>query len=166
MSSREFPDGIRAMTRTFRNRLSTRLRDARGNSIIEAALIMPILMMVTFGIVDFGILFYKHLALENAVSQAVRYGITGNTAGGMSRQDSMKAVLRAAAPTLNIQDSDITFSRLAGGNWVNGLGGPGDVERLSINYTHQVLILAPFFRPSGQIVLHAESAMKNEDRFQ
>jgi hypothetical protein len=46
------------------------------------------------------------------------------------------------------------------------LGGPGDVERLSVNLTHRVLILAPFFRPDGTIVLHAESAMKNEDRFQ
>ena len=127
---------------------------------------MPILMMVTFGIVDFGILFYKHLALENAVSAAVRYGITGATGGGASRQDSIKAVLRSSAPTIYIPDSAITFSRLAGGAWVNGLGGPGDVERLSVNLTHNVLILAPFFRPSGQIVLHAESAMKNEDRFQ
>jgi Flp pilus assembly protein TadG len=166
MSSRKEPDGKTAMTRYFENRSKRRLRDANGNSIIEAALIMPILMMVTFGIVDFGILFYKHLALESAVSQAVRYGITGNTGGAGSRQDAIKAVLRGAAPTLTIKDNEITFSRLAGGNWVNGLGGPGDVERLSVNVTHKVLILAPFFRPNGQITLHAESAMKNEDRFQ
>jgi hypothetical protein len=154
------------MTCKLGTRLGPRLRDAKGNSIIEAALIMPILMMVTFGIVDFGILFYKHLALESAVSQAVRYGITGNTGGAGSRQDAIKAVLRSSAPTLYIEDQDITFSRLAGGNWVNGLGGPGDVERLSVNLTHRVLILAPFFQPDGTIVLHAESAMKNEDRFQ
>jgi Flp pilus assembly protein TadG len=153
------------MTRYFRNRLRKRLRDAKGQSLMEAALIMPILMMVTFSIVDFGILFYVHLSLENAVSQAVRYGITGATGGGMSRQDSIKAVLRQSAPTLTIQDNQITFSNLAGGAWVNGLGGPGSVERLSINYTHKVLILSPFFT-NGQVNLQVESAMKNEDRFQ
>jgi hypothetical protein len=133
--------------------------------MIETALIMPLLMLVTFSIVDFGILFYTHLSLESAVSQAVRYGITGASMSGMSRQDSIKTVLRRAAPSLTIPDQNITFSRLVGGNWVGGLGGPGDVERLAIDYTHRVIILAPFFT-NGQVNLHAESAMKNEDRFQ
>jgi hypothetical protein len=157
--------GKKAMTRNVRNRLRNRLRDARGNSIIETALILPLLMLVTFSIIDFGILFYVHLSLESAVSQAVRFGVTGNVMEGLSRQESIKSVLRRAAPTLTIEDEDITFSRLAGGNWINGLGGPGDVERLAIDYTHRVLILAPFFE-NGQINLHAESAMKNEDRFE
>lgn len=153
------------MTRYFRNRLWKRHRGAKGQSLIEMALVMPILMLVTFSIVDFALLFYTHLSLESAVSQAVRYGITGGAMQGMSRQESMKSVLRRSAPTLTIDDNDISFSRLAGGNWVAGLGGPGDVERLSIDYTHRVLILAPFFA-NGQINLHAESAMKNEDRFE
>ena len=153
------------MTRYFKDRLRKRHRGAKGQSLIEMALVMPILMLVTFSIVDFGVLFYTHLSLESAVSQAVRYGITGGAIQGMSRQESMKSVLRRSAPTLTIDDNDISFSRLAGGNWVAGLGGPGDVERLSIDYTHKVLILAPFFA-NGQINLHAESAMKNEDRFE
>ncbi len=153
------------MTRYFRAGLRRRNRGERGQSLIEMALVMPILMLVTFSIIDFGLLFYTHLSLESAVSQAVRYGITGTTMQGQSRQESIKSVLRRSAPTLTINDADITFSRLAGGAWVNGLGGPGDVERLSINYTHRVLILAPFFT-NGRITLHAESAMKNEDRFQ
>jgi Flp pilus assembly protein TadG len=165
MPSREATAGKSAMTRNYRARLRTRLRDAKGNSIIETALIFPLLMLVTFSIIDFGILFYVHLSLESAVSQAVRFGITGNAMQGLSRQESIKAVLRQSAPTLTIDDNDISFSRLAGGAWVNGLGGAGDIERLSIDYTHRVLILAPFF-PNGQINLHAESAMKNEDRFQ
>jgi Flp pilus assembly protein TadG len=42
----------------------------------------PILMLVTFSIVDFGLLFYTRLSLESAVSQAVRYGITGGASRG------------------------------------------------------------------------------------
>ena len=153
------------MTGYFREAQRRRNRGEKGQALIEMALVMPILMLVTFSIVDFGLLFYTHLSLESAVSQAVRYGITGGAVQGQSRQESIKSVLRRSAPTLTIDDDDITFSRLAGGNWVAGLGGPGDIERLSINYTHRVLILAPFFA-NGQINLHAESAMKNEDRFQ
>jgi Flp pilus assembly protein TadG len=153
------------MTRYLGHRLRKRLRGEKGQSLIEAALVTPLLMLITFSVVDFGLLFYAHLALESAVSQAVRFGITGNAMDGLSRQESIKSVLRRSAPTLTIDDDDISFSRLAGGNWVAGLGGPGDVERLSINYTHKVLILAPFFT-NGEINLHAESAMKNEDRFE
>ena len=35
-----------------------RLRDTAGTSIVEAAIITPLLLLLTFSIVDFGALFY------------------------------------------------------------------------------------------------------------
>ena len=55
-----------------------RARDTRGTNLLEAAIMTPLLVMLTFSIVDFGALFYVYLALENGVSQATRYGVTGN----------------------------------------------------------------------------------------
>ena len=57
---------------------SRRLRDTAGTSMLEAAIITPLLLLLTLSIVDFGALFYVYLALENGVSQATRYGVTGN----------------------------------------------------------------------------------------
>ena len=50
-----------------------RLLDQRGTNLVEAALVIPLLLLVTLAIVDFASLFYVRLALENGVSQATRY---------------------------------------------------------------------------------------------
>ena len=68
-------------------------------------------------------------------------------------------------PTLTIPDSDFTFTNLPAGStvWISGAGGPGDIGKVSINYTWKLFnpMLWPFFS-NGQINLVAESAMKNE----
>jgi hypothetical protein len=142
-----------------------RFRSEKGQTILEAAIITPLLLMLTFAIVDFALILYVNLALEHGVSQATRYGITGNVMDGLSREESMKAVMRRSAPTLTIDDSAFEFRHMSGGGWVGGSGGPGDIESLVVNYTHDVIVLRPFFT-DGQINLRVVSAMKNESRFE
>jgi hypothetical protein len=50
-----------------------------------------------------------------------------------------------------------------GTSWAGGTGGPGDVGKVTVNYTWTFFtpLMRPFF-PSGQITLSVESAMKNE----
>ena len=67
------------MRRETLHRAVRRLRDATGSNMVEAAIITPLLLLLTFAVMDFGGLFYAYLALENGVSQATRYGVTGNT---------------------------------------------------------------------------------------
>jgi hypothetical protein len=148
-----------------RPHLVRRLGDATGQSLIEATIVTPLLLFLTFGIVDFGWLFYTNLALESGVSQAVRYAVTGRAMDGMSREESIKSVMRRAAPALAIDDDDFRFSHLVDGEWVAGTGGPGEVEKLTVTYSHRILVLSPFFRDPA-IDLQVESAMKNEERFE
>ena len=160
------------MTRLRRSRF----RDARGTSLVEAALITPLLIFLTLSVVDFGLLFYAYLALENGVSQATRFAVTGNVmndpanpANPLSRTDSIKLAMRQATPTLTITDAAFSFSHMAlgGGGWIAGTGGPQEIEKVSVNYTWTFFnpMLWPFF-PNGQIRLTVDSAMKNESRFQ
>jgi Flp pilus assembly protein TadG len=150
-------------------RFITRLRNADGANLLEAALITPLLLLLTFSIVDFASLFYVYLSLENGVSQATRYGVTGSTIGTLSREDTLKSAMRSATPTLTIPDSAFTFSHMVAGgtSFVGGTGGPGDVERLTIDYNWQLLtpLLRPFFT-NGTIHFTVSSTMKNESRFQ
>lgn len=60
------------MTRRVSHRVFRRLKDSKGTSLVEAALITPLLLLLTFGICEFASLFYVYLALENGVSQASR----------------------------------------------------------------------------------------------
>jgi Flp pilus assembly protein TadG len=143
---------------------------------MEAAIITPLLLLLTFGIVDFGSLFYAYLALENGVSEATRYAVTGNQMQDpnnpgqvLSRTDSVKLAMRQATPTLTIPDAAFTFSHMpAGGNaWVAGVGQPNDIEKVTIDYTWSIMtpLMKPFF-DNGQIHMQVESSMKNEGRFQ
>ena len=154
------------------HRLFRRLRDTQGGSLVEAALITPLLLMLTFGIIDFASMFYVYLALENGVSQATRFGVTGqlladpaHPGNNLSRDDSLKLAMRQATPTLTIPDAAFTFSNMAPGatTWGGGSGGPNALAKISVAYTWRFInpMLWPFF-PGGQITLNVESAMKNE----
>ena len=143
--------------------------------MVEAAIITPLVLLLTFAIADFGGLFYAWLALENGVSQATRFAITGNAMDDpanpgtpLSRADSIKLAMRQATPTLTIADGEFTFSHQSpGGPWVSGTGGPSDIEKVQIDHTWTFFepLLRPFFT-NGQINLRVDSAMKNESRFQ
>jgi TadE-like protein len=164
------------MTRLYRHSIGRRLRDASGSTIVEAAIVTPLLLLLTFAIMDFGSLFYAYLALENGVSQATRFGVTGNTmtdpnnpGNQLSRTDSMMLAMRQATPTLTIPDGAFSFSHLPSGSasWLSGTGGPGDIEKLEINYTWTFFdpLMRPFF-PTGQYNIIVDSSMKDESRFQ
>jgi len=157
-------------------RMRRRCRDERGASLIEAAILTPLLLLLTFGIVDFATLFYVNLSLENGVSQATRYAVTGNLMDdpdnpgtSLARPDTIKAAMRKATPTLTIPDSAFSFSYLPSGgtNWVGGTGGPGDIQRVSVTYSWSLLtpLVRPFF-PGGKATITVDSTMKNEGRFE
>jgi len=149
-------------------KIGRRLKSNRGTQLLETALVLPLLLLITFSIIEFGAMFYAYLALENGVSQATRYGVTGAVSGSLSRQDSIKAAMRDATPTLTIDDSAFTFSYLpqGGSAWLSGAGGPGDIEKVTINYTWDFMtpLIRPFFT-GGQFQIQVSSSMKNEGRF-
>ena len=74
--------------------------------------------------------------------------------------------MRQATPTLTIPDAAFTFSHLpaGGGSWVGGTGGPGEIEKVTVNYTWTFMtpLIRPFF-PGGKLNMQVESSMKNEE---
>jgi Flp pilus assembly protein TadG len=150
-----------------------RLGDARGANLVEAALITPLLLLLTFSIVDFSAAFYAYLALEHGVSQATRLAVTGRQladGGGnpLTREASIKQAMREAAPTLTIPDNAFTFTFMAPGSstWAGGLGGPGAIGRVQVSYQWQFMtpLISPFFT-GGRMTMVVQSTMKNEAVF-
>lgn len=137
--------------------------------MIEAAILTPLLLLVTFAIMEFASILYCNLALQNGVAQATRYGVTGQVVAGKNRVESMKIAFHQATPTLSVPDANFVFDHLpvGGSNFVGGTGGPGEVERLSVSYEWTVFTpLMRAFIPSGRVILRADSSMKNETLFQ
>ena len=113
----------------------------------------PLLLLLTFSIVDFACLFYVYLALENGASQATRYAVTGQVQAGMTREQSIKAAMRTATPTLTLDDGMFSFSHLPPGG--TSLGGR-DRRRERHREAHDQLHLEPH-DAAHPAVLHGRS---------
>ncbi len=51
------------------------LRDERGQSLVEYALVLPILLLLLVGIMEFGIAVFNYNTIANAAREGARYGI-------------------------------------------------------------------------------------------
>lgn len=52
-----------------------RLRSKKGQVIVEFALIFPLLLILIFGIIEFGLLLYNKAVITNASREGARFGI-------------------------------------------------------------------------------------------
>src|SRR5690349_16791408 len=84
-----------------------------GQSLVEFALVAPVLLMVIFGIIDIARIIQAQMTIDNAARQAIRFAITGQQlkdAGGnyIPRVNSIIDVGKealAGLPTSNTDDS-------------------------------------------------------------
>jgi len=68
-------------------------RDESGGALVEAALGLPILLSAIIGVFEVANFFFISAAIENAVLHASRFGITGQTAEGSTREEQVRDVI-------------------------------------------------------------------------
>lgn len=84
-------------------------RTDRGSAIIEAALTLPILLLVVFGITEFG----RALMTTNVLTQAAREGarvvaVTGVETDGVTRVNEVLAAANITADSVTVSAPDST----------------------------------------------------------
>lgn len=67
------------MTPTRRTRRS--IRDERGQSLVEFALVLPVLCLLIFGILEFGVAFNNYLTLTDSVRVGARKAAVSRASG-------------------------------------------------------------------------------------
>lgn len=55
------------------------IKNEKGQTIVEFALVLPLILFVICGLIDFGWLFYNQLSLNNACREAARYAVVNVT---------------------------------------------------------------------------------------
>ena len=103
------------------------LRDEQGQAMTEFAVVLPIVALVLFAIVQFGIAFNNYLTLTDAVRRGARTAaVSRQTGAGTST--TVSAVQQAAA--------DLTQSKL--GVTVSSTWLPGDDVSVTATYPYSI----------------------------
>ena len=83
-------------------RIHERKHDQSGAAAVEFALVMPVLMVLVFGVISFGVIFAQKLALGNGAREAARYAVVeGRTC------DQVEAAARDAANTIAMSGEQV-----------------------------------------------------------
>lgn len=81
-----------------------RFEKRKGQSLVETALVLPIILLLLTGIVDFGLLFNSYLVVSNASREGARSAAIGST------DAQIKATINNVASTLDTTRLTITIS--------------------------------------------------------
>jgi Flp pilus assembly protein TadG len=133
-------------------------RSERGAELIEFAIVVPILLLLISGIVDFGMMFRTYEAVTNAAREGARVGVLPGYAPA-DVQARVDAYLGAAGLT-GMRTINVVNVPVATG------AGTFTARSVTVTYTYQFVVLggiAPLFGGSfGTIPLQAISAMRVE----
>jgi Flp pilus assembly protein TadG len=95
------------------NRMKRMISGEQGQSMVEFALLLPLLLLLLCGMVDIGRFCYAYLKLEQAAQETVRLGGLGRTDAEM-RSFANQYVTLAGTGTLSVSVSPPDSSRRSG----------------------------------------------------
>ena len=96
---------------------SSKLRDERGQAMTEFALVLPIIALLLFGVIQFGIAFNNYLTLTDAVRAGARKGAVARHLT-TNREAAIEQTVVSAATDLKLSDLDVTVGVSPG--WEQG----------------------------------------------
>ena len=89
-----------------------KIKKEKGQALVEMALVLPILIIILSGIIDFGWIFYNQLALSNSCREGARFAVCNTSIGETStvqRDGDIKDKIKSVTPLIQLQDKDITI---------------------------------------------------------
>ena len=132
---------------------------SKGQSLVEFVLILPVLLLLLLGIVEFGLLLYNQHVITNASREGARYGIVSRTP--RRSYDEIKAVVDSYC-----QDHLVTFGDQAPETAVSPSptgGAFGEDLTVLVTFRYQFLVLPQFLGDlTGITDLQATTMMKYE----
>jgi Flp pilus assembly protein TadG len=155
----------------------TRRSNQRGQAVIELALTLPLLLVVVFGIIDFGFMFQRYETVTNAAREGARLGVLANSAGYTATEAQNRAIsylqaagldgpTRACGATMlkNSMCAQLTTQTVT----VAGSTPAKSVDQVTmiVEYDHEYSFVGPimnlFGSGLGSIRLRSASIMRKE----
>lgn len=162
------------MTPNANLRTSSRVARTHGQAAVEMALLLPVLLILLFGIILSGFTFYAFIQVSNAAREGARAGsvyIMTKTASGLDLDQTVKrgiydssvspaksalGFLSTTLPSFNV-NSDVAVSQVD----VDGDGtvSPGDQVNVSVTYRYTLPILSVLLPMFPQPIVIVRSVM-------
>jgi Flp pilus assembly protein TadG len=149
----------------------TRRRHERGASLVEMAIVLPLLLVLTASIVDLGWAFRTYQAVTNASREGARTGSRLPCYALLSQRQLLKAdieqavIREAASSDVVITPAEITITPDPVGA---GCAAAGAELRVTVAHPHQTflgqligsgnMLLSPVI-PGGNLMLRSSTAM-------
>jgi hypothetical protein len=141
----------------LRSCLAMSWRDERGAAAVEFALVMPLLILLLFGIIEFARVWNARQTLTDAAREGARIAVVNySMLNAAVLDDSVRRVVRRAAGNAGL---DITEEKLVIGTI--GVGGVGGSEsaQVSLQYEYTPLFGLVLKAP---ITMRTSAVMRNE----
>lgn len=140
-----------------RNEQVRRIHGRRtGQALVEFALILPLLLLLVIGLVEFGRAWNAFHVITDAAREGAR---TAVVADATITQDSVFNVIRTALQRAALDADDATIV-LSGVD-----GATGEPARVEIRYPYRFMFLGPLMNRVGggeTVTLQSVSVMRNE----
>ena len=140
-----------------------RLKLQTGSNIVEFALILPLLLVLVFGIIDFGLALFDKAVITNASREGARAGMVFNVP--RLTDDQIRAVVQTYAGnylvTFGTPNLQTTITRVD----VDGVGGntsSGDTLSVRVDYPYNYLVMNKLIPALGSLNLSSTSVMRYE----
>jgi len=131
-------------------------RSESGASAVEFAILLPVLMMVLFGIIEFGLALYRQAILTNASREGARLGIVQSVPAITDAQ--INAVINTYLTNAGINPGDMNPAPT-----ITGAGGvTGTPVRVTLTLPYTFAVLPNLTSVVPTINLRAVTEMRHE----
>ena len=146
--------------------LRRRCRSERGAELIELALVLPLLLMVFAGIVDFALMFQRYITISNAAREGARIAVLP----GYTEEDVITRVEQYLGEDIGDNGGDDPLVPVSIDPDEEGPKPAFPAAQVTVTMTHNTLLLAPIWNLVGlaggeswsSIELSAHSTMRIE----
>jgi Flp pilus assembly protein TadG len=143
-------------------RLRRRVRSQAGAELVEFALILPMLLVIFGGIVDFGLILQRQQVVTNAAREGARLAVVNYPDGDVRERVRRFVQEGLNSPTLE-PATTVTAQRIPLPS-----GAVIDAKQVDVTLTGRFLVLGPIVSLAGgsgsfgSIALHARTTMRIE----
>jgi Flp pilus assembly protein TadG len=90
-------------------KIKKRTTTDEGQAVVEFAVILPVLLLLLFAILQFGVLFNNYIQVTAAAREGARKAATSRTLGVAGAESAATAAAQGAAPGLTTSSMGITY---------------------------------------------------------